>query len=600
LFARLDGTSGLPIFDLMTDIFSKRYRWAWFVSLLLLGGFLLTSISSYLVTRGNIRTTITESTLPLTSDNVYSEIQRDLLRPVFIASLMANDTFLREWAISGEQDEDAISRYLNEIKIKYGTVTSFFVSEHTRKYFHAHGLLKTVREDEPRDIWYFRVRDMLEPYEINVDADLANADEMTIFINYRTFDFDGEFIGATGVGLTVRSVNNLISRYEAKYDRQIYFTNAEGEMVLRPMNSPMLKYRHLSEIEGLSEYAGELLSDQRSKLRYYREGQNRLLHCRYVPELDWYLIVEQGESKMLAPVKEQLFVNIALAFLVTFVVGFICIASIKRQQLKLERRNQALSQINAENEAQKVALIESGAELAHANQALENLNKEKDEFIGILAHDLRNPLNSIIGLCELAEDDFEEFKSEGLISEIQASGERMLELTKRLLDVSQVENFHGEVKMHDVLLSEVIESAVEHLKYEAVKKKISLSMDVSACSGVTIPSHRDWLELCVINLLSNAVKYTPSYGKVEVAVRCSSARVEIIVADRGPGISQEDQAKLFGKYVRLSAQPTGNESSLGLGLYIVKKMCVRLGLDVRVRSQLGRGTSFILTKTFDS
>ncbi len=151
----------------MSHLFIKRYQWAWFVSLILLSGFLLTSISSYLVTRGNIRETITESTLPLTSDNVYSEIQRDLLQPVFIASLMANDTFLRDWAIKGEQDEDSITRYLHEIKIKYGTVTAFFVSEQTQKYFHAHGLLKTVREGEPRDAWYYRVREMGAPYEIN-------------------------------------------------------------------------------------------------------------------------------------------------------------------------------------------------------------------------------------------------------------------------------------------------------------------------------------------------------------------------------------------------------------------------------------------------
>lgn len=183
---------------------------------LLLTGFLTNSISDYLVARENVRRTITESTLPLTSDNVYSEIQRDLLRPVFIASLMANDTFLRDWAIAGEQDESSVVRYLHEIKIEFSTVTSFFVSEQSRKYYYAHGLLKTVREDEPRDEWYFRVRDMEAPYEINVDPDLANRDEMTIFINYRAKDYAGNFIGATGVGLTVNKVNNLISSYEAK------------------------------------------------------------------------------------------------------------------------------------------------------------------------------------------------------------------------------------------------------------------------------------------------------------------------------------------------------------------------------------------------
>lgn len=584
----------------MSNLFSKRYGWAWFVSLLLLSGFLLTSISSYLVTRGNIRATITDSTLPLTSDNVYSEIQRDLLQPVFIASLMATDTFLRDWAIEGEQEEDSIARYLHEIKIKYGTVTSFFVSERTRKYFHAYGLLKTVREDEPRDEWYFRVRDMEAPYEINVDADLANADEMTIFINYRTFDYAGEFIGATGVGLTVRSVNNLISRYEAKFDRQIYFTDAEGQIVLRPMNSPMLKYSHLSEIEGLEEHAQDLLGDKRAKLEYERDGQHRLLHCRYVPELDWYLIVEQSESIMLAPVKEQLLINIGLSVLVTLGVGFVCIGVIKRQQARLEQRNLELSRINAKNVVQKRKILQSAQELAAANESLEGLNKEKDEFISILAHDLRNPLNSVIGLCELAEEDPSDFLAEGFLSDIRKSGERMLELTERLLDVSRVESFHGKVEMEAVSVHEVIQGVVEQIKYEAAQKKIALSVDFEDCRDMTIPSHPDWLGVCIGNLLSNAVKYTPPYGKVGVSVKRSESRVEIAISDSGPGISEEDQAKLFGKYMRLSAKPTGNEPSLGLGLYIVKKMCARLNLDVRVNSELGHGTSFILVKELDA
>lgn len=563
----------------MSHLFIKRYQWAWFVSLILLSGFLLTSISSYLVTRGNIRETITESTLPLTSDNVYSEIQRDLLQPVFIASLMANDTFLRDWAIKGEQDEDSITRYLHEIKIKYGTVTAFFVSEQTQKYFHAHGLLKTVREGEPRDAWYYRVREMGAPYEINVDADLANSDEMTIFINYRTLDYGGAFIGATGVGLTVNSVNNLISRYEAKYERQIYFTDADGQIVLRPINGPMLQYAHLDEIEGLRKHVGELLGNQRTKLRYDRAGQSRLLHCRYVPELDWYLIVEQSESIMLAPVKEQLFINIALAVLVTCVVAYICIGAIKRQQARLEQHNDELSRINAESESQKLELLQSTAELAAANKSLEGLNLEKDEFISILAHDLRNPLGSIIGLCDLAEIDPHDFQAEGLVSEVKSSAERMLDLTEKLLDVSRVESFQGDVEMEDVLVNEVIESIVGQYKYEFAQKKIALSLDLEGCAGLSLSSRRDWLSVCISNLLSNALKYTPPYGQVRVSSKKIESRVEIAISDSGPGISEQEQAKLFGKFVRLSAKPTGDEASLGLGLYIVKKMCARLDLD---------------------
>jgi hypothetical protein len=224
---------------------TKNTRWPWLVCLILFAGFLTNSISSYMVSRSNMRRTITESTLPLTSDNVYSEIQRDLLSPVFISSLMAHDTFLRDWALNGEVDPNLVTKFLHEIQIKHGTVTSFFISEKSRNYYHAHGLLKQINEEDPRDSWYFNVKNISEPYEINVDLDMANKDEMTIFINYRVFDYNGEFIGVAGVGLTVSNVNHLISSYEAKYDRQIYFVDPDGQIVLRPSNSPMLGYDSL-------------------------------------------------------------------------------------------------------------------------------------------------------------------------------------------------------------------------------------------------------------------------------------------------------------------------------------------------------------------
>ena len=90
--------------------FFRSSAWAWSICVLLLAGFLVNSISSYWVSKSNVRKTIIESSLPLTSDNVYSEIQRDLLRPIFISSLMANDTFLRDWVIAGEQEMDPIVR----------------------------------------------------------------------------------------------------------------------------------------------------------------------------------------------------------------------------------------------------------------------------------------------------------------------------------------------------------------------------------------------------------------------------------------------------------------------------------------------------------
>ena len=102
---------------------------------LLLGGFLATSLVSYYSSRDSIRQSIVNTELPLTSDNIYSEIQKDLIRPTQIASMMARDTFLRDWVLDGEQSAEPITRYLREIQAHYGAFTSFFVSDKTSTYY---------------------------------------------------------------------------------------------------------------------------------------------------------------------------------------------------------------------------------------------------------------------------------------------------------------------------------------------------------------------------------------------------------------------------------------------------------------------------------
>ena len=150
---------------------SSRSKLVLIISLLLSAGFVVTSLVSYYVSRNEIRDSIINTELPLTSDNVYSEIQKDLVRPILISSMMARDTFLRDWVLSGERNVDQMTRYLNEIKEHYGTMASFFVSEKSRTYYSIRGVLKQVKDDDPRDAWYARVRNLKETHEINVDPD---------------------------------------------------------------------------------------------------------------------------------------------------------------------------------------------------------------------------------------------------------------------------------------------------------------------------------------------------------------------------------------------------------------------------------------------
>ncbi|NQV83625.1 MAG: diguanylate cyclase [Rhodospirillales bacterium] len=304
------------------------------ITFLLAGGFLATSLISFFVAQTSLRDQMSEDTLPLTSDNIYSEIQRDLLRPIFISSLMAQDTFLRDWALDGEKDEQQAIRYLTSIQKRYQTVTSYFVSEKTRRYFHPKGVLKTVREDDAIDNWYFRVRNMKDDYEINLDHDTADPGKLTVFINYRVYDFMGNFIGATGVGLAVEAVQALVNTYEKRYGRTILFLDREGQVTLHGES-----YRGPKNIRarpGMETIATQILTSTGGNFTYTKGGNTVFVNSRTVPEFKWLLLVEQDGSEVEARLIKTLFLNILVAIAITALVLFVANLTVGGYQRRLE------------------------------------------------------------------------------------------------------------------------------------------------------------------------------------------------------------------------------------------------------------------------
>jgi len=311
---------------------------AW-LAIILAAGFLTTAIVNYLVSRDKIRESILAQELPLTGDNIYSELQKDLLRPVFISSLMARDTFLRDWVIAGEQDSEALVRYLNEIRTQYGTIASFFVSEQTRTYYYYQGHLKQVHEDDDRDRWYFRVRQMLQPYETNVDPDMANRDTMTVFINHRVLDYRNNFIGVTGVGLTLEKVSHLINSYQQRFKRRIFFVSSQGEVMLRGTRSHMENHTNIHAMPGLSTIADRILAAGKTQvqLQYQYRDSTTHVNSRFIPELGWYLLVEQDERESLSPLRQMAIFNATISVIVTLLVLGLTWYAIRYYQRRLEQ-----------------------------------------------------------------------------------------------------------------------------------------------------------------------------------------------------------------------------------------------------------------------
>lgn len=210
------------------------------------------------------------------------------------------------------------------------------VSEKTRRYYHGSGILKELKADEPRDAWYFRVRDMKKPFETNVDPDWANREKVTIFINYQIFDYQGKFIGATGVGLTLDTMSQLLKKYEQRFQRNIYFVNEAGQIVLT--GNPAQARTSILQQAGIRDIAATMLNHQTkpTQLSYSLNSQLIQVNTRFIPELGWYLIVEQNETADLLPVQRMFQLNLFISAMITLLVLCIAMYSINKNQHKLE------------------------------------------------------------------------------------------------------------------------------------------------------------------------------------------------------------------------------------------------------------------------
>ncbi|MDP2965868.1 MAG: ATP-binding protein, partial [Pelolinea sp.] len=226
---------------------------------------------------------------------------------------------------------------------------------------------------------------------------------------------------------------------------------------------------------------------------------------------------------------------------------------------------------------------------------LENLNQMKNKFLGICAHDLRNPLSSIMGYSELILDDNQVTLSEDhtmCIGRIHSSALRMLEMVNTLLDVSVIESGHLELHLSKGAVKPLLEEHIQISRLLADKKNITIHSSLHDTPDISFD--KDRISQVFDNIISNAIKYSPQGSSIYVSLDSTNGYVRVSVRDEGPGISREEQGKLFHEFQRLSSKPTGGEKSTGLGLAIVKKIIDYHKGKIEVESQPGKGSTFII------
>ena len=282
-----------------------------------------------------------------------------------------------------------------------------------------------------------------------------------------------------------------------------------------------------------------------------------------------------------------LFVFTAVMFCFAAVLAILLI-NIKRRQ----KEKAALS-------AQEVAVACRSLEVAAAEKA----NEESNQFFSNVSHDMRTPLNAVIGFAGLAEKENNVEKKNEYLGKIESSGKLLLDLINDTLTISKSRNNNFELHTEPVRAKELLDAIITPIKAAASKKNITFTADYAGCADRTILADRLNVQKIFLNLLSNAVKYTPEGGHISVHMfneppESADPDSILVVSDNGIGISPEFLPHIYEPFTQEKRH--GYESvGTGLGLSIVKQMVDKMGGTIDVKSEVGKGTAFTVRMHFE-
>lgn len=270
----------------------------------------------------------------------------------------------------------------------------------------------------------------------------------------------------------------------------------------------------------------------------------------------------------------------------------------KAVEAALERANRQLSEANVELAQATIIKDEMLVNMANIHAELTRATRMKDEFLANMSHELRTPLNSILGMSEALLDETcgnLDRRQEKALQTIARSGQHLLELINDILDLAKIESGKLNLQYKTVQVSSLLQSSVELVKQAAAQKRIKIATTIYPTVGAIRLDDRRFRQL-LINLLSNAVKFTLADGSVQLSVMPTpdQQRLQFCVVDTGIGIAPEQMQNLFEPFVQIDSRLNRQYSGTGLGLSLVRRIAELHQGSVRVESQVGQGSKFIV------
>ena len=322
-------------------------------------------------------------------------------------------------------------------------------------------------------------------------------------------------------------------------------------------------------------------------------GSRRHIYCTNLPYCEWYLVTvlpfERLDNAISGMGSRWLIIVYAASFAVIAMLLYIFF-----RYLKLFRNQVSeLTRINAEMDAARKAAEQARKEAEQANAA-------KQEFLSSMSHDIRTPMNAIIGMTSLALDNTDDPKRvRDYLGKIALSSKHLLGLINDVLDISKIESGKMTLNVEPVSLREAMDSIVNIMQPQVTAKNQQFKVAAREILSENVCCDGVRLNQVLINLLGNAVKFTPEKGAVQLTVYqealpedASRVRTHFLVSDTGIGMSKEYQKVIFESFSREDNTRVRKTEGSGLGMAITKCIVDAMGGTISVRSEQGRGSEF--------
>ena len=278
-------------------------------------------------------------------------------------------------------------------------------------------------------------------------------------------------------------------------------------------------------------------------------------------------------------------------------VFFLLIRDRKRTKTEIRNKEQARLELEAKNQE----LGESQRALSDALAAAEHANRAKTVFLNNMSHDIRTPMNAIVGFTALAAshlDNKEQVKD--YLGKISVSSQHLLSLINDVLDMSRIESGKVTIEETEVHLPDVIHDLRTIIQSNIEAKQMELLIDTQDVSHEDIITDKLRLNQALLNVLSNAIKFTPAGGTISFRViekpspAAGTARFEFRIKDNGIGMSEEFQKRIFEAFTREKTSTVSGIQGTGLGMAITKNIIDMMGGEIRVHSVEGKGSEFVI------